>query len=198
MSSAQTISAFSLFALFLVVPFNNAIAQDVSTTKAPQDNVSSETRSLRAVRATSDDPIELDGKLDEEIWQQVPIATDFTQRFPDDGRPATEKTEARILYTEDALYIGARAYDSSIDSMAATLFRRDGTGYSDWFYVTIDSYNDNRTGFSFAVNPKGVRKDILLYDDNDEDLRWDAVWEAATSIDDEGWTVEMRIPLSSV
>lgn len=198
MSSAQTISAFSLFALFLIVPFNYAIAQDVSKTEAPQDSASSETRSLQAVRATSDNPIDLDGKLDEEIWQQVPIATGFTQRFPDDGRSATEKTEAQILYTEEALYIGARAYDSSIDSVAATLFRRDGTGYSDWFYVTIDSYNDNRTGFSFAVNPKGVRKDILLYDDDEEDMRWDAVWEAATSIDEEGWTVEMRIPLSQL
>ncbi len=156
MSSAQTISAFSLFALFLIVPFNYAIAQDVSKTEAPQDSASSETRSLQAVRATSDNPIDLDGKLDEEIWQQVPIATGFTQRFPDDGRSATEKTEAQILYTEEALYIGARAYDSSIDSVAATLFRRDGTGYSDWFYVTIDSYNDHR--IFVCRQPKGSAK----------------------------------------
>ena len=198
MYPAQTISTFYFFAFFLMVPFGISIAQDVSTAEASQDSAALETRSLRAVRATSDDPIELDGNLDEAIWQQVPIATDFIQRAPDDGSPATEKTEAQIFYTEEAVYIGARAYDSSRDSVAATLFRRDGDGYSDWFYVIIDSYNDNRTGFSFGVNPKGVRKDILLYDDNNEDLRWDAVWEAATSIDEEGWTVEMRIPLSQL
>ncbi len=198
MLKTRTISVLSLLALFLIAPLTFVNAQDVSTAEAPQDSAASKTRSLQAFRVASDDAIELDGKLDEEIWQQAPIASGFTQRVPDDGSPATEKTEAQIIYTEDAIIIGARAYDSSRDSVAATLFRRDGDGYSDWFYVTIDSYNDNRTGFSFAVNPKGVRKDILLYDDNNEDLRWDAVWEAETSIDEEGWTVEMKIPLSQL
>lgn len=198
MYPAQTISTFYLFALFITLQFASTNAQDVSTAKASQDSTASATRSLQAIKATSDIHIELDGKLDEEFWQKVPIATDFTQRAPDNGSPATEETDAQIFYTEDAIYIGARAYDSTRDSVAATLFRRDGNGYSDWFYVIIDSYNDNRTGFSFGVNPKGVRKDLLIYDDDNEDLRWDAVWEAATNIDDQGWTVEMRIPLSQL
>ncbi len=153
---------------------------------------------LQTQRLKSEDMIKLDGKLDETIWQQVEVATGFTQRTPNDGVPATEKTEARIIYTSDAIYVGAKAYDSSIDSVVATLFRKDGSGYSDWFYVNIDSYNDNRTGFTFAVNPKGVRKDILIFDDDEEDIRWDAVWEAETSMDEEGWIVEMRIPLSQL
>lgn len=183
------------FSLFLSGYNSILFAQDLATSEYQSD---SEIRSIRAVKAPTSSPITLDGKLDEEIWQQVPVATDFTQRFPNDGNPATEKTEAMVLYTEDAIYVGARAYDSSMDSVAATLFRRDSNGYSDWFFVSIDSYNDNRTGFAFGVNPKGVRKDLLLFDDTDEDLRWDAVWETATSMDDEGWTVEMKIPLSQL
>lgn len=154
--------------------------------------------SITAVKIPPSEQIHLDGKLDESIWQKAPVATDFVQRIPDDGAPATEKTEAYVIYTEETIYVGARVYDSSVDSVAATLFRKDGNAYSDWFYVNIDSYNDNRTGFSFAVNPKGVRKDILVYNNDNEDLRWDAVWEAATSMNDEGWIVEMRIPLSQL
>ncbi|MDR8390528.1 carbohydrate binding family 9 domain-containing protein [Aliifodinibius sp. S!AR15-10] len=166
--------------------------------KAKRGNETAVNYTLQTTKLDSEGLINLDGKLDEAMWQQVEVATDFTQRTPNDGEPATEKTEARIIYTADAIIVGARAYDSAMDSAAATLFRKDGSAYSDWFYVTIDSYNDNRTGFSFAVNPKGVRKDILLYDDDNEDLRWDAVWEAATSMDEKGWTVEMRIPLSQL
>lgn len=198
MFSTKPISALYLFALLNFLLLGNLLAQDVSTAETAGNNENIESRSLQAVQITSDDVIQLDGKLDEAIWQDVPVATDFIQRIPDDGSPATEKTEARILYTSEAIYIGAHAYDSSMDSVAATLFRRDGTGYSDWFYVTIDSYNDNRTGFSFAVNPKGVRKDILLFDDDNEDLRWNAVWEAETSIGEDGWTIEMKIPLSQL
>ncbi|MDX1545947.1 MAG: DUF5916 domain-containing protein, partial [Rhodothermales bacterium] len=92
----------------------------------------------------------------------------------------------------------ARLYDTAPDSVAGRLFRRDGNDYSDWFYVHIDSYFDRRTGFSFAVNPRGVRKDFLIFDDSQEDLSWDPVWSAAARMDDEGWTVEMRIPLSQL
>lgn len=198
MSITRTVAALLFFLLFLMWDIPQGFSQDVATMDTSQSEKPTETRSLPAVRIPASVSIELDGILDEEIWRQAPVATGFTQRVPHDGRPATEKTEARILYAEDAIYIGARAFDSSMDSVASTLFRKDGSAYSDWFYVNIDSYNDNRTGFTFAVNPKGVRKDILLYDDDDEDLRWDAVWEASTSIDEEGWTVEMRIPLSQL
>lgn len=183
--------------IVLVAGPGSANAQESSTYDPSGNERISSIRSVRAVKATSNF-IKLDGKLDEPIWDQVPVATDFTQRIPNDGEPASERTEARIIYTEDAIYVGARAFDSSMDSVAATLFRKDGSAYSDWFYVNIDSYNDNRTGFSFAVNPRGVRKDILLYDDDSEDIRWDAVWEASTSMDEEGWTVEIRIPLSQL
>lgn len=153
---------------------------------------------LKALRISTGNTVTLDGKLDESLWDRASVATGFTQRSPRDGRPASEETEVRMVYTDEALYIGATAYDSAMDSVAATLFRKDGRAYSDWFYVNIDSYNDNRTGFSFAVNPRGVRKDILTYNDNNEDLKWDAVWEASTQMNDDSWTVEIKIPLSQL
>lgn len=163
----------------------------------PKDG-EAEVASLRALRLRGDSKIALDGKLDEAIWERASRATGFTQRTPRDGAPASEKTEVRVTYTDEAIYIGARAFDSAMDSLAATLFRKDGRAYSDWFYATIDSYDDDRTGFSFAVNPRGVRKDILIFNDSREDLKWDAVWEAATSIEDDHWGIEMRIPLSQL
>lgn len=155
-------------------------------------------RSLQAIRLDTESAIILDGALDEAIWQQAPVATDFIQRSPDEGKPASEKTEVRVIYSSKALFIGIRAFDSAMDSVAATLFRKDGSAYSDWVYVNIDSYDDNRTSFNFAVNPRGVRKDILIFNNDDEDIRWDAVWEAETTIQDECWVAEIRIPLSQL
>lgn len=173
-------------------------AQESTTKDTASKSAKARVPTIQAVRLNSTSGIQLDGIFDEVIWQQASVATGFTQRTPDDGNPATEKTEARVIYTDDALYVGIKAYDSAMDSVAATLFRKDGSAYSDWVYVNIDSYNDNRTSFSFAVNPKGVRKDILTFDDDNEDIRWDAVWEAKTQLQDDGWTVEMRIPLSQL
>lgn len=153
---------------------------------------------MSALRLPNDIAINLDGFLDEEIWQQAPVATSFTQRFPDNGRSATERTEVKLLYTDSAIYVGFTAYDSSPDSIMAPLFRRDGNQPSDWVYVSFDSYNDSRTAFAFAVNPRGVQKDVLYYDDSSEDILWDAVWEAQTQILENGWSAEIRIPLSQL
>ncbi|MFN1836095.1 DUF5916 domain-containing protein [Balneola sp. MJW-20] len=153
---------------------------------------------VSASRLLNDEIIEMDGLLNESVWSGTPAATNFIQNMPLDGVPASERTEVRILYTDKYLFIGARAYDSAMDSVAATLFRRDGTEYSDWIYVNIDSYNDDRTAFTFAVNPRGVQKDVMYYDDVQEDLQWDAVWQSKTSINDSCWTAELKIPLSQL
>ncbi len=142
--------------------------------------------------------IKLDGFLDEDIWASAPVATGFTQRAPKDGGTPSQKTEARILYTDKEVFVGIMAFDTAPDSVIASLFRRDGNETSDWVYVSFDSYNDKRTAFTFAVNPRGVQKDILYFDDRGEDVRWDAVWEAEAEMLNNGWSVEMRIPLSQL
>ncbi len=153
--------------------------------------------SMAATRLSGPAP-RIDGNLNDPAWAAAPAVTGFVQFRPQPGAPASERSDIRLLYDDRALYIGARLYDSAPDSVAGRLFRRDGTDYSDWFYVTIDSYFDRRTGFSFAVNPRGVQKDVLVFNDVEEDLSWDAVWEAAARVDSLGWTAELRIPLSQL
>ncbi|MFC1660853.1 DUF5916 domain-containing protein [Gemmatimonadota bacterium] len=152
---------------------------------------------LPAVRVQGQ-ALEIDGLLDEEVWRGAPVATDFIQLEPEEGDPATERTEVRVLYGEVALFVSFRAFDSSPDSIAAQLTRRDQDSYSDRVHVLIDSYFDRRTAFHFSVNPVGAKVDIYRFDDTEEDSSWDAVWEVGTTIDREGWTAEFRIPYSQL
>ncbi|MDQ6690120.1 MAG: carbohydrate binding family 9 domain-containing protein [Gemmatimonadota bacterium] len=162
-----------------------------------QTTISSATPALRASRATQ--PIRIDGKLDEADWASAEVATDFSQRYPDPGKPATLRTEVRVLYDAEAVYVGARMYDPSPDSIAAPLGRRDpGDISSDWFDVIFDSQHDRRTGYRFAVNPAGTKLDVYHFNDGDDDISWDALWDVATRIDSLGWTAEYRIPLSQL
>ncbi len=147
-----------------------------------------------AVRAST--AIVLDGKLTEKAWDLAPVTSSFTQVDPDEGRPASERTDVRVLYDDTYLYVGVRLHDRG--AVTARLGRRDmDLGDSDWFGVMIDSYHDRRTAFGFDVNPLGVRRDevkIINTDDNS----WDPVWDVATSVDSGGWTAEYRIPFSQL
>ena len=143
--------------------------------------------------------IVLDGKLDENGWQNATAITSFTQSYPTPGAKPTDPTEARVLYDDAALYVGIRMFDAHPDSIAAQLARRDASGiYSDWIHVIVDSYHDRRTAFRFTVNPKGVKKDVYTSNDGDEDANWDAIWDVATRVDSLGWVAEFRIPLSQL
>ncbi len=152
---------------------------------------------LQAGRVGEDEP-SLDGRLDEPVWRQATPATGFTQFEPDPGAPGSQRTEARVLYGDDALYVGIRAWDTAPDSIAGQLTRRDQQSYSDLLAVVIDSYFDRRTAFHFEVNPRGVKTDIYRFDDTQEDRGWDAVWDVATVVDDDGWGAEFRIPYSQL
>jgi hypothetical protein len=154
-------------------------------------------RSMRAVRV--DQPVRIDGRADEAAWATADVATDFVQRGPRVGEPSSERTEVRVLYDQEAVYVAARMWDPSPDSMQAPLARRDEpVTNSEWFNVVLDSYHDRRTAFRFGVNPAGLRRDVYHFDDGNEDSSWDAVWEVATSTDSAGWTAEFRIPLSQL
>jgi len=150
-----------------------------------------------AMRAQPEAP-HLDGRLDEAAWALAPSFGDFIQRDPNEGQPATERTEVRVLFTDDALYVAVRAYDSRPDLVRGQLTRRDAESPSDWIVVAVDSYHDRRTAFQFWVNPAGVKRDIYVFNDGDEDDSWDAVWDVAVSRDPGGWTAEYRIPFSQL
>jgi hypothetical protein len=151
--------------------------------------------SVRAVPVT--EPIRVDGVLDDAVWIAGPAATSFTQLVPSEGAAASERTEIRFAYSDVALYIGARMYDSQ--PVTTRLARRDGSmSASDWLTIILDTFHDHRTAVGFEVNPSGVRRDQTRAEGAGEDDSWDPVWQAATRIDEEGWTAEIRIPFSQL
>ncbi len=161
------------------------------------DAADSAPRTLDAI-AIEPAAVDLDGVLDEPAWSTAPAATGFVQLRPSAGDPASERTEARVLYDDKAVYVGMRMHDSQADRINTHLGRRDSGLESDWAMVAFDSYHDERTAFLFQVSAAGVLSDALLYDDVNEDDSWDAVWDAAVSRDVDGWTAEFRIPLSQL
>ena len=143
----------------------------------------------------------LDGRLDDAVWRIATLVTGFRRDRPGDGNPASEPTEVRVAYTDDALYIGARMYADDPGTISQLRGRRDSfMQANDQFQVQIDSYHDHRTTFVFGVTPAGGRNDLVAPNDGYQgiDAGWDPVWTAATRVDSLGWVAEMRIPLSQL
>ena len=151
---------------------------------------------VAAVRVTRA-PV-IDGRLDDEAWQGVAAATDFTQQDPDEGQPATERTEIRITYDDVAVYVAARMYDREPSLIARRLSSRDDDSDADFLDFYLDPMHDHLTGAGFQISAAGVQRDAVLYNDSWDDSSWDSVWESAVSVDDQGWTAELRIPLSQL
>jgi Domain of unknown function (DUF5916)/Carbohydrate family 9 binding domain-like len=145
--------------------------------------------------------IRIDGRLDEPAWTRADSVWRFTQVDPVEGAPVSQRTVVWILYDDQALYIGARLYDTG--PITTRLGRRDmDLGDADWFGVKLDSYHDRRTAFGFDVDPSGVQRDEAMSTSRDgqlqDDNSWDAVWDVKTRVDSAGWTVEERIPFSQL
>jgi Domain of unknown function (DUF5916) len=146
-----------------------------------------------AVRLTSG--VTVDGKLDEEIWRTAPAITEFRQSQPDEGKPGTQRTEVRFAYDDEAVYIGARMFDSlGAKGVVTRLLRRDALAEtdSDILQVTFDSYHDHSSRYIFWLNPSGSKRD------GTGDPTWDPVWEGKAGIDSLGWTAELRIPFNQL
>ncbi len=139
----------------------------------------------------------LDGVLNETDWQQPPEKR-LVQNEPNNGCAPSNPTEFWVAYDDEALYLAARLSDSQPDSISARLGRRDTSPASDWVELYLDTFNDDRNAFMFSVNPAGVVGDAVIYNDGWNDSSWDGVWDVATAIDDQGWTLEMRIPFSQL
>ncbi|HVP39553.1 MAG TPA: DUF5916 domain-containing protein [Candidatus Saccharimonadales bacterium] len=151
---------------------------------------------IRAARRSS--PIRVDGRLDEPAWEAAAPFTDFVQTDPQEGQPASERTEVRVLVDGDALYVGARLFDREPAGIRAHLARRDDDSESDYFEVYLDSFLDRLTATHFRVNAAGAVRDGTIHPNGDNDATWDAVWDAAARVDSLGWTAELRIPLSQL
>lgn len=142
--------------------------------------------------------VRIDGELNEALWSRAEPITSFVQRDPNEGAEPTYRTEARVAYDDNAIYVFVRAFDPEPDKIKAFLTRRDVGSSSDWVRVYIDSYHDKRTAYSFAVNPVGVKLDTYHFNDTNQDDSWDAVWDVAAGRDAEGWHAEFRIPYSQL
>src|SRR3954469_1084278 len=143
-------------------------------------------------------PIAIDGHLDEPSWQTAPKQTHFIQRFPKDGGKPELDTTFAILYDDEAIYVGVWLDDPEPAKIRAQLTRRDVDALADVVIVAFDSYHDRRTGYAFQLNAAGVQRDVLLFDDQNQDDTWDAVWTGNSAITTHGWTAEFRIPLSQL
>ena len=159
----------------------------------PADLSTLKDKEIEAFRAEQSE-ISIDGKLNESVWMLATEGNHFTQRDPSDGDTPTYPTSFRVVYDQENLYVGIRACDEEPGKIKNILTRRDEYTSSDWLYVSIDSYNDNRTAFEFGLNAAGVKHDLRRFDDQNADWDWDAVWEGSVSIDDRGWTAEFKIP----
>jgi hypothetical protein len=154
-------------------------------------------RSFRAAKVTSA-PI-MDGVLDDPQWQQANLITDFHQVRPGVGTPPSEPTELYVVYTEDALYIAARMYDSNPELISAPTIRHgQGLPFDDRLVVILDPFNQGRAGYRFETNLNGVRHDSLYESTQAFRLDWNTIWETATSIDGKSWVAEIEIPFKSL
>lgn len=144
--------------------------------------------------------ISIDGKLDEPAWENVPIATDFIMLEPDNGKaiPYEKRTEVKVIYNNDAIYIGAMMYDDDPSKILKEISQRDNFGTADLFGVFINGFNDGQQDFMFYVSAADVQGDCIMTDANGEDYSWDAVWISKAALADNGWIVEMKIPYSAL
>lgn len=155
-----------------------------------------ENKSYEATKTASKPTI--DGNLNDETWLRITAtANDFIQREPNLGEKSNYKTEVKIAYDDEAIYIGAVLYDAYPDSILKQLTARDKIGNTDWFGIVLDTYEDGNNGVGFIVSAAGVQFDTK-YSVFGEDENWDAVWESAVLIVERGWTVEMKIPYAAL
>ena len=185
--ASQTLAA--VLALVALAPI--ALAQN----GRPQPNPAGTSTAVSAERTT---PIRIDGRLDDAAWQAATPVGGFVQAEPVEGAAVDQPTEVRFLFDDEAVYIGARMHDASPGSIARQLVRRDDAGQYDYFEVSLDPDRDRRTAYRFRVTAAGAQLDDYLFDDVKEDRTWDAVWESGVQHDDDGWTAEIRIPLSQI
>ena len=177
-----------LLFLACVISFFTLQAQEKKTT------VSKKTYTTKAVTKSPT----IDGILDDESWNAVSWGTDFIENQPDENTPPSYQTQFKIVYDAKFIYVGVRAFDGEPENIERRLSRRDGFA-GDFVEINIDSYNDDRTGFSFTLTAAGVKGDEFISDNgNNWDGSWNPIWYTATNVDEKGWTAEMKIPFSQL
>jgi hypothetical protein len=153
---------------------------------------------IRAIRLS--EPLKLDGILEESVYREHEPASEFIQQEPNEGAPASERTEAWVMFDGDNLYVAARCHDSQPERMVVNEMRRDSQTIfnNENFTVSIDPFYDRRSGFFFQTNPLGAIRDQEVGSERENNNDWNAVWDARARRDGQGWTMEMVIPFRSL
>ncbi len=150
-------------------------------------------RAIRVVRAPS-----VDARDTGDVWRSIPAVSEFRQWLPHDDAPPTFRTEFRVAYDAENLYVLVRAFDPHPDSIVRHMARRDDFSSSDEIAVYVDPTGDHRSGYEFYLSAAGVQRDAALSADVREDYSWDGVWDGAARVDSLGWIAEFRIPFSQL
>lgn len=160
-------------------------------------NVLAQKKTLQTKITT--DKITIDGKFDEEVWKSAQVSKDFVTFDPDNGNPEPEnsKTEVRVVYDDNAIYIAATLYDDPTKIMKE-FSQRDDFGAADFFGVFINGFNDGQQDFRFFVTASNTQMDCQASENDGEDYSWDAIWESKAQITDKGWQVEMKLPYAAL
>ena len=177
-------------------PDASALAQSVFDIKT----IDPETFRAIAFKLADGQQPKIDGQLTDEAWALAPAQGNFVQREPEYGKPSSEKTEFRVLYDDKTLYLGVWAWDDDAARIMASEMKRDaGLNKGDQLKITIDTFHDHRNAFYFSTNPLGAYKDANTVENGRTiNYDWNAVWDNKTSIDDQGWYIEIAIPLSQL
>ena len=142
----------------------------------------------------------LDGILSEDVWSEAHPTSEFLQREPHEGQPASERTEVRIIYNDKAVYFGIMCYDSDPDKIIARERRRDqDLTKDDSLSIILDTFHDRRSAFLFSTNSLGTKFDALITDEGRViNEAWDEKWSAATKVSESGWVAEIEIPFKTL
>jgi hypothetical protein len=193
--------------ILLVVPVGLIVPREASglpleppPAAAPATIAADTTPERPSLRVGLADGIVVDGVLDEPAWAEAEAIDGLTMTEPTEGGTLVGETRVRVLASSNALYVGVEAFDPEPDRIVSYSIRRDpDLDEEDYIGFVLDPFLDGRSGYIFAINPRGARFDALVANRGEgDDSRWDAVWEARTTRNDQGWFAEIRIPIQSL
>jgi uncharacterized protein DUF5916/cellulose/xylan binding protein with CBM9 domain len=172
-----------------------AQSPDASQVRLP---VTTQSRPIAMAAQVTEPPV-IDGSLDERVWQEATALDGFVQAEPFEGEPGSERTVVRILYDDEAIYVGVVCHDRDPSLIITTDTRRDaGLGEQDSFQMIFDTFHDEQNGFVFGTNTAGIQYDAQVRDQGDQTSSWDGSWDVRTQMTETAWTAEFRIPLRTL
>ena len=187
-----------LFVLVLLGLLPALVYGQSSTTNSAADSQASFIRKSADIRRTTLTPV-IDGVLDDEIWQQATVITDFHQVNPVDHGTPSQESIFYVTYDDNYFYVAARLFDTEPDEIIArTMIQGQSVRFDDNVHVILDTFNNSRTAFRFVTNPNAIRDDAVFESPTSSNFDWTGIWLVDSQTDDLGWTTEIAIPFTTM